>query len=54
VIQPREAPRCSLRLPESLWSRLDKIAKEHGRSRNTEIVEALESHAAREEKKNRK
>jgi predicted transcriptional regulator len=54
VIQSRKAPRSSIRLPEDLWARLDKIAKTHGRSRNTEIVEALETHALREENKNRK
>ena len=50
-IQTSAAPRSTIRLPQSLWDRLDRIASARLRSRNTEVLVALEAYAAREERK---
>lgn len=50
-IQAGDAPRKTLRLPQSLWARIDRVARVHGRSRNTEICGALQNYVSQEEKK---
>jgi len=47
----RETPHVSLRLPQSLWDRLERIAQHHGRSRNSDLLLALEVYAREEERK---
>jgi hypothetical protein len=36
----------ALRIPVELWIELERAAQEHGRSRNSEVLEAIKAHTS--------